>query len=49
LVKNDEGASYRNMIDLMDEFMITQIAKYYVIDEGMDPREKELIKKQKGK
>ena len=49
LVKNDDGASYRNMIDLMDEFMITQIAKYYVIDEGMDPREKELIKKQKGK
>jgi len=49
LVKNDVGASYRNMIDLMDEFMITQIAKYYVIDEGMDPREKELIKKQKGK
>jgi biopolymer transport protein ExbD len=46
LVKNDEGATYRNMIDVMDEFMITQIAKYYVIDEGMAKLEKELIKKQ---
>ncbi len=46
LVKNDEGATYRNMIDVMDEFMITQIAKYYVIDEGMAKLEKDLIKKQ---
>lgn len=46
LVKNDEGATYRNMIDVMDEFMITQIAKYYVIDEGMATLEKDLIKKQ---
>jgi biopolymer transport protein ExbD len=46
LVKNDEGATYRNMIDVMDEFMITQIAKYYVIDDGMAKLEVELIKKQ---
>lgn len=46
LVKNDEGATYSNMIDVMDEFLITQIAKYYVIDEGMDKREKDLIAKQ---
>jgi biopolymer transport protein ExbD len=46
LVKNDEGATYRNMIDVMDEFMITQIAKYYVIDDGMAKLEKDLIKKQ---
>lgn len=46
LVKNDEGATYRNMIDVMDEFMITQIAKYFVIDEGMAKLEKDLIKKQ---
>ncbi len=46
LVKNDEGATYRNMIDVMDEFMITQIAKYFVIDEGMAQLEKDLIKKQ---
>jgi|688.fasta_scaffold294889_2 biopolymer transport protein ExbD len=46
LVKNDEGATYRNMIDVMDEFMITQIAKYYVIDEGMAKLEVDLIKKQ---
>ena len=46
LVKNDEGATYRNMIDVMDELMITQIAKYYVIDEGMAKLEVDLIKKQ---
>jgi biopolymer transport protein ExbD len=46
LVKNDEGATYRNMIDVMDEFMIAQIAKYFVIDEGMAQLEKDLIKKQ---
>jgi hypothetical protein len=34
------------MIDVMDEFMITQIAKYFVIDEGMAQLEKDLIKKQ---
>ena len=46
LVKNDEGATYRNMIDVMDELMITQIAKYYVIDDGMAKLEVDLIKKQ---
>jgi biopolymer transport protein ExbD len=49
IVKNDEGASYRNMIDLLDEFMITQIAKFVVADEEPDKVEKDLIKKQKGK
>ncbi|MBL7811200.1 MAG: biopolymer transporter ExbD [Bacteroidetes bacterium] len=46
LVKADEKATYKNMIDVIDEFMITQIAKYFVVDEGMAPMEKELIKKQ---
>jgi hypothetical protein len=35
---------YENMIDVMDEFLITQIAKYYVIDEGFTPQEKEKVK-----
>jgi biopolymer transport protein ExbD len=44
LVKNDDKATYENMIDVMDEFLITQIAKYYVIDEGFTPQEKEKVK-----
>ena len=30
-------------IDVMDEFLITQIAKYFPIDEGMMPLEKKLV------
>ena len=43
LVKADEKATYANMIDVMDEFLITQIAKYFPIDEGMMPLEKKLV------
>jgi len=43
LVKADEKATYANMIDVMDEFLITQIAKYFPIDEGLMPLEKKLV------
>lgn len=43
LLKNDDQATYRNVIDVMDEFMICQIAKYFAVDEGMAPLEKKLI------
>ncbi|MSP57953.1 MAG: biopolymer transporter ExbD [Flavobacteriaceae bacterium] len=43
LLKNDDKATYRNVIDVMDEFMITQIAKYFAVDEGMAGLEKKLI------
>jgi hypothetical protein len=43
LLKNDDEATYRNVIDVMDEFMICQIAKYFAVDEGMAPLEKKLI------
>ncbi|PHX77414.1 MAG: hypothetical protein CK532_05975 [Flavobacteriales bacterium] len=43
LLKNDDKATYRNVIDVMDEFMITQIAKYFAVDEGMSGLEKKLI------
>jgi hypothetical protein len=46
LLKNDDKASYRNVIDVMDEFMICQIAKYFAVDEGMAPLEKKLIDQQ---
>jgi biopolymer transport protein ExbD len=43
LVKHDKNATYENMIDVLDEFLITQIAKYFVVDEDMTELEKKLI------
>jgi hypothetical protein len=31
------------VIDVMDEFMICQIAKYFAVDEPLAPLEKQLI------
>ena len=44
LVKHNKEATYENIIDVIDEFLITQVAKYFVVDEGLDPIEEELIK-----
>lgn len=44
LVKHSKDATYENVIDVVDEFLITQVAKYFVVDEGLDPKEEELIK-----
>lgn len=44
LVKHSKDATYENVIDVVDEFLITQVAKYFVVDEGLDPIEEELIK-----
>lgn len=43
LVKTDEKATYKNMIDMMDELLITQIAKYFPVDEGFMALEKTLV------
>jgi biopolymer transport protein ExbD len=43
IVKTDDKASYRNMIDMMDELLITQVAKYYPVDEGFMALEKTLV------
>lgn len=43
LVKHSKDATYENVIDVVDEFLITQVAKYFVVDEGLDPMEEELI------
>jgi len=43
LVKNDDKATYKNIIDVMDEFMITQVAKYFVTDDGFNAVEKKLV------
>lgn len=42
LIKADDKATYKNMIDLIDELNITQVGKYAVVD--MMPAELELIK-----
>lgn len=43
LVKNDDKATFKNIIDVMDEFMITQVAKYFVTDDGFNAVEKKLV------
>ena len=43
LVKSDDKATYRNMIDVMDELLITQVAKYFPVDEGFNAIEKKLV------
>jgi len=41
LIKADEGIKYKNMVDIIDEMAITNIARYSLVD--MDPKEKLLI------
>jgi hypothetical protein len=43
LVKNDKDATYENIIDVMDEFLITQVAKYFIVEEELAPLEKKKI------
>jgi len=46
LVKHDKDATYENIIDVVDEFLITQVAKYFVVDPGLDPIETAKIQEQ---
>lgn len=46
LVKHDKDATYENVIDVVDEFLITQVAKYFVVDPGLDPIETAKIQEQ---
>jgi biopolymer transport protein ExbD len=41
LIKADEGAKYRNMVDIIDEMAICNIARYAIVD--ISPFEKELL------
>ncbi len=43
VVKHDEGATYRNMIDVVDEFLLTQVGRYYVAEEPLNPDEKKAL------
>ena len=42
LIKADDKAKYKNLIDILDEMQITNIGKYAIVD--LQPAEKELIK-----
>ncbi len=42
IVKADEKAKYKNVIDVVDELMVAEIGKYALVD--ISPAEKELIK-----
>lgn len=45
LVKHTEEASYKNMIDVVDEFLIAQVGKYFVVDDPLTDKEKQLVAK----
>jgi biopolymer transport protein ExbD len=45
LLKHDNEATYENVIDVIDEFLITQIAKYFVVEDNLAEMETELLKK----
>jgi hypothetical protein len=45
LVKHSENATYKNMIDVVDEFLICQVGKYFVVDDALDPKEKQMLDK----
>ncbi len=40
-VKADEKATYKNLIDMLDELLINQVGKYAIVD--VDPKELEMI------
>jgi biopolymer transport protein ExbD len=46
LVKHDKDATYENVIDVIDEFLITQVAKYFVVDPGLEPIETSKVQQQ---
>lgn len=45
LLKHDNEATYENVIDVIDEFLITQIAKYFVVEDNLAEMETDLLKK----
>ncbi len=43
IVKNDGGATYKNMIDIIDELAISNIIYYYPAEGGFTKREERLV------
>lgn len=42
LIKNDDKATYKNIIDIVDELNITKVGRFVVVDE-LDPKEKTML------
>jgi biopolymer transport protein ExbD len=42
LIKNDDKATYKNIIDIVDELNITKVGRFVVVDE-LDPKEKVML------
>lgn len=49
IVKNDGEATYKNMMDIIDEIQINQVRSYYIVDDPLLPREKQMLEKAKEK
>ena len=43
IIKNDGDASYKNMIDVIDELAISNIIYYFPSEDGISPAERKLI------
>ncbi len=48
LIKSDDKATYANLIEAVDEAMISQVGSYVVVDDPLAAKELELLKKAKG-
>lgn len=42
LIKNDDKATYKNIIDIVDELNITKVGRFVVVDD-LDPKEKTMM------
>lgn len=49
IVKHSDRATYKNMIDVVDEFLINQVGKYFVVDDPLDPKEVKLLETARAK
>lgn len=45
VVKNQGKATYKNVVDIVDELKINQVASYFIVDEGLTPMEKSKLEK----
>ena len=41
LIKPDDKSKYRNLVDILDEMLVTNVARYAIVD--LSESEKELI------
>ena len=49
IVKHSPDATYTNMIDVIDEFLIAQVGKYFVSDDPLLPEETKMVEAQLNK